>query len=75
MRMPMHMPWQEVMEQLDPSLEQLDPSLEPIMSKAVVKVGAHPSPLPEASPKPNPSSIPHPDAALARALAPAPPQP
>ena len=57
MRMHMHMPWQEV-------LEQLDPSLEPMMSKALIKVGAHPSPMPNPSPKPNPSSIPHPAVAL-----------
>ena len=51
------MPWQEVMEQLDPSLE-------PMISKAVIKVGAPLRPMPNPSPKPNPSFIPHPAAAL-----------
>ena len=58
------MPWQEVMEQLDPSLE-------PMISKAVIKVGAPLRPMPNPSPKPNPSFIPHPATALCnRALQP-----
>ena len=32
-------------------MEELDPSLEPIMSKAVIKVGHHPSPSPRAQPQ------------------------